>query len=504
MSQDPAESRRTSAETDTRDLARGAGVNYLGSIARIAPRAIFLVLAGRFYGRSGFGAYTFGITVVETAAAISLFGMKRSLFRFMSEAKANGESVHRPIANGVALAVTMGLLLTLLVGVTGGMLARAFALPTAARPLLVLTSAIPMIVLSDVLLVAIRFTRKMRYEVMARSLVEPITLTTVLILVHWMGMGEAGLAVAYAASLLAAAIATVFFFTRVYSLGDCMRAPLRWSEIRALATFSGPTAGYEFFLMLADKVDIFLISYFTPVQTVGLYGMARQFSTITKKLRAGFDRILPPVFSESIAANDLRRAGHQLAMVARWILSAELLVALFFAFFGTTILGWVSDDFTGGATVVVLLMIGDAFNGSLGVSELPFVYLRPYPNILFGAVMLVLTGGIGALLIQDFGAEGAAAAVLLTAVVVNTARALASRRMFGIGVVELNLFKSLVAAGGAALVVWGVGQLLSGAPIVASVLSFPLLIAAYLGALYLLGMEPEDRQGLARLLGRFR
>ena len=494
---------RTSEERDTEDLARGAGVNYLGSVARIAPRAIFLVLAGRLYGGEGFGEYTFGITVAETAAALALFGMKRSLFRFMSEAVARGETVHRSIANGVALAVTAGAVLTLLVAVTAGPLTGVFGLPGATRPLLVLTIAIPMIVLSDILLVSIRFTRQMRFEVYARSLVEPITLTLALIVVHWAGVRELGLAVAYVVSLFAAVVTTVFFFVRVFPIWECLRVPLRWHEIRSLASFSGPTAGYELFLMLADKVDIFIVSYFAPASTVGIYGMARQFSTVTKKIRGGFDRILPPIFSESIAANDLRRANQQLAMVARWIMTAELLVVLVFFFFGAFILGLVDSDFVTGANVLVLLMLGDAFNGSLGVSELPFVYLRPTANIFFGTAMLAIGLVSGVLLFQAYGLEGAALAVLITVVVVNVSRITASRWMFGLSVVEPNLLKPMAAGASALAIVWTLQSLVGGLPFVASLLGLPLLFGAFFGVLWLLKLEREDQAQLSRILTRF-
>lgn len=495
---------RTTAEADTSDLARGAGVNYIGSVARIAPRAIFLVLAGRLYGQGGFGAYTFGITVVETVAAIALFGMKRSLFRFMSEAVARGESVHRPIANGIAIAVSAGMLLTLLVALGGSALAEAFGLESAVRPLLVITPAILMIVVSDILLVAIRFTRQMRWEVYARSLIEPIVLTVSLVIVYWAGAREIGLALAYIMSLLAAVVASILFFVRVFPLAACLRVKLRWAEIRQLAGFTGPTGAYEFFLMLADKADIFLVSYFAPVEVVGIYGMARQFSTITKKIRAGFDRILPPVFSESIATGNRLRAGQQLAMVARWIMTAELLVVLLFLFFGSAILGVVDAGFVPAATLLVLLMIGDAFNGSLGVSDLPFVYLRPAGNIPFGVAMLVLTSGLGAILIRSFGAQGAAMAVLVTAVVVNGARIVASSEMFDLTVVRANLLKPIGAAVAAAGVGWSMQQGVGGAPVVGHLIGLPLILGTYLGTLHLLGFEPEDKAQIGRLLARLR
>lgn len=495
---------RTSAEADTDDLARGAGVNYLGYVARIAPRVLFLVLAGRLYGEAQFGIYTFGITVVETAAALALFGMKRSLFKFMSEEVNEGGTVHRAVAHGVALSLMVGTVLTVAAGAGSGILARSFDLPDATLDLMVLTMAIPMIVISDILLVAIRFTRQMRFEVYARSLAEPITLTAGVVVLWWAGVRDAALSIAYTASLTVAAATTVFFFVRVFDVRKCLRASLSRDELRRLATFSGPTAAYEFFLMTFDKVDVFLVSYFLPAPVIGVYGMARQFSTVTKKIRGGFDRILPPILSESIEAGNLKRAEGQLATVARWILTVQGLLVLFFVFFGEDLLGLMGSGFTGGALVLVFLMVGDAVHGSLGISELPFVFLRPATNVVFGAVLLAVGAGLNVWLIQLWGAEGAALAVLITVAVVNGARVVASRMAFDLEMVNWTLLKPVAAAVPAGAALLGLQALLPDSPLLLLVAGVPALIATYGLALRLLGLEPEDRAQVQRLLDRVR
>jgi len=495
-----APERRTSEERDTDDLARGAGVNYLGYIARIAPRAIFLVLAGRFYGEAHFGIYTFGLTVVETLAGSALFGMKRSLFKFMSEAVAAGKEVHGAIAHGIALALMVGTPVTLALGFASPWIAELFGLPDAARPLVIFTIALPMIVVSDILLVAIRFTRQMRFEVYARSLVEPITLTGALLVVWWLGAEQLALAVAYSASLTAAAATTVFFFVRVFPMGPCLRAPLHWGELRRMATFSGPTAVYDFLTMLFDRVDIFLVSYFLPASTVGIYGMARQLSTVTKKIRAGFDRILPPVLSENIEADDLGRADRQLALVSRWILTVQTLFVLFFFFFGTDVLGLFGSGFAGGALILAFLMVGDAVHGALGISELPFVYLKPGWNAVFGATFLALGAGLNVWFIQLWGGEGAALAVLFTVALVNGARIAANRWTFDLAVIDLKILKPVAAAIPAALAMVGV-QALVTEPFLRVLLGVPTLLLVYFGALALLGLEPEDQAQVRRIMG---
>lgn len=490
---------RTSAETDTHDLARGAGAHYLGYLARLGARAPFLFIVGLLYGKDRFGEYTFGLTVIETTAAVALFGLKRSLFKFMSEAVAGEEEVDQAVANGVALALTLAAVLTLAVLAGAGPLAAGFRFPSAARVLRVLTPAIPLIVLSDILLVAIRFTRQMRFEVIARSVLEPIVLSVTVVAAYYGGARQEGLFIGYLASLAVAAGASAVFFARLFPVRAILRMPLRWTGMCRLVSFSGPTAGYDLLVLLAEKVDVFLVSYFFPTGVVGVYGMARQFTTFTKKIRQGFDRILPPVLSQAIAARNLGRARDQLALVSRWILSVQVLLLLAFAFFGREVLGLVGDDFRGGAYILTLLLIGEAINGSLGISELPIVYLRPSANLLVGAAMLVASLASGVWLTRRFGPEGTALSVVVTYVLVNALRLGLNRGLFRLTTLNASILKPVAAAGPALGAAWAVRRIVPQVGAAQLALGLPLLIGAYLGGLYLLGLEPEDRAQLRRL-----
>lgn len=492
--------KRTTAETDTQDLVRGAGVNYLGYVARLGARAPFLLVAGVLYGEARFGEYVFGLAVVETAAALALFGLKRSLFKFMSEATARHEPVDRALAHGVALATVAGTIATLAVATGAGSLAVWLRLPSAGTTLLLLTPTIPMIVTSDILLVAIRFTRQMRYEVMARSIAEPITLTATAALAYYVGAREHGLVIGYVASLSVAVLASIFFFARVFALRTLLRVPLRWGEMRGLVSFSGPTAGYDLLILLGNQVDVFLVTYFFPAGVVGVYGMARQFSTFTKKIRQGFDRILAPVVSDGIAAGDMGRVGDQLALVARWILSVQILLILVFAFFGDEVLGLLGGTFAGGALTLTLLLIGDAVEGSLGVNEWPIIYLRPSMNLVVGATRLLLGVGTGIWLINAFGLEGAALSVVVTYVVVNAGRIGMNRRLFGITPLRLSLLKPLLAALPAAAATFLLLEQTASMPVIGALISLPILIGGYLTVLYRLGLEPEEQLQLQKLV----
>lgn len=495
---------RQAAETDARDLARGAGANYLGYAFRLGARAPFLLIVALLYGETTFGAYVFGLSIVETAAALALFGMKRSLFKFMSEAAARGESVHRAIANGIALAVVTGTVMTILIATAAFPIANLLRLPTAAPELHLLAASIPLIVTADILLVAIRFTRQMRFEVIAKSIVEPLVLSTVAAAAWYLGGKEYGLVTAYVASLLAATVMIVRFFGRVFPIGTCLRAPLTWPEMRRLVNFSGPTAAYEMMTLLSDQADVYLVSYFFPASTVGVYGMARQFATFTRKIRQGFDRILPPVLSDAIAAGDLSLVGGQLALVSRWILSVQVLLIIGFAMFGDYILGLLGGSFSAGALTLTLLLIGDTINGSLGIAELPIIYLRPRVNYLVGAVRLSLTVVLGIWMASTFGLEGVAISVAATFLVVNAMRIVINRRLFGIRSVNFGVLKPVLAGIPPAATIAALLALFPGQAIWQIVIGVPLAVLGYFGTLYALGLEPEETTWLQRALRRGR
>lgn len=490
---------RTTADQDTGDLARGAGVNYLGYVARLGSRVPFLFLAGLLYGEAAFGVYTFGITLVETAAAISLFGMKRSLFKLMSDETNETGHAYKAITHGIVFALLAGLVTTVAVAMGATLIAGLFRFPSAAGALVIFAPAVLFIVISDILLITIRFTRQMRFEVYARSLAEPITLTVGALIAYLAGAREHGLAIAYTASLAVAAITTVYFFVRIYSVRRCLETKLDRKEMWRLIAFSGPTAFYDLLLVVADKVDVLLVSYFLPASSVGVYGMARQFATVTKKIRAGFDRILGPVLSDSLAGGDHDRAEHQLVLVARWILTVEVLIVVFFAFYASSFLGLLEGEFAAGAAALVLLMVADAINGSLGVAEFPVVYLRPRVNVIVGVAMLVIGTAANFWLIPAYGLVGAGLAVAITAAVINAGRVVITRRLFGLATIHRSLAKPLLAAVPTALVLWFVRWAVPDKGGLDVIVGIVVLFTTYFTALRLLGLEPEDRDQVARL-----
>ena len=491
---------------NTADLARGAGSSYLGYLARLAVRAPYLFLAGWLYGSEKFGLYTFAVTIAETLAVVATFGFKNSIYKFLDEAEESRRpgDLHRALAHAFAPTLALGVFFSLTLAGVGVSLVASRRFATWAEPLVLISPVIPFIVLADIALVAIRHRRVVRYEVLARSIIEPMVMTSSIVVAYALGWRNHGLILAYVLSLIAAAASSVAFFRRFYSLRGCLTASLRREPLRRMLRFSAPTALFQFLRFLSARVDILMVSGFFSPAVVGVYGMAWQFSTIFKKIRQGFDTLLGPVISREVTRKNFDRVNHHLATVARWVLSIQMPLVLLAVFFGGRILGLVGAGFSHGVVILSLLVLGDVINGSLGVHEWPLVFLKPILNPIFLGLMMALNVGLGVLAGHWIGPAGIAAAGVVTYLAMNCARVGLNIHFFDLPGLRWDILKPLLASVVTALVL----SLLSSWYRVGSWgrvgFSITLMLGVYVLVLALMGMNPEDRWILARVRRRLR
>jgi hypothetical protein len=97
-----------------------------------------------------------------------------------------------------------------------------------------------------------------------------------------------------------------------------------------------------------------------------------------------------------------------------------------------------------------------------------------------------------------------AVAIVTAITLVNVARVAVNRLKLGIDTLEGRILKPLVAALPPALAVWALNGALPPGASWSFALGLPILLGGYVATLYLLGLEPEDRTQLRRLVGMFR
>lgn len=430
----------------------GARATAAGFIIRFGARIAFLYVAARLYGLALFGSYSLAVAAVELAVTIGGLGYKRLLFKRLEE-----EGASRPPPHILLDAL---LLVTLASVALGGL----FVLAVLAAPagtisdnvgfaLLFLAPTIAGQALLDTFSAATRWTHKIRYEVLSRSILEPYGALVAALAAWQLGYGEEGLLISYWAGTLAALAYAAFGARRClgpFRLAAWRPLPLR-PQLRANAEATLNDALSGLFL----RVDLYLVGVFLGEGPAGIYGMARQIRTPIRQVRQSFDGLLNPIIARTLAARGAAETGAATAAAARLILALQLplLIALIFA--GLPLLAWFGPEYALGYWALLLLAGAEMVQGAFGVSDLIILYRRPPAQLAVTAANIAVNLLAGLLLIAPLGVTGAALSVLIGVLAGALIRRLALRAHFGIATaIHYSAGPALAAAAAIAAAWW--------------------------------------------------
>ena len=230
------------------------------------------------------------------------------------------------------------------------------------------------VALSDISLAALAFRHDIAAQVRARSLIEPWTLTLVAAPAFWLLGRAEGLLVAYAASMVAAAVASLWPCLRSFGL------PHRWrpsgARLWRLARDNAPLAGADLADWGSRRLDFFILGRFASPEVVGIYFVAQNIASLPAKLKNSFDPILAPLLATAIAAGDKASVAAHVRQVAFWVLAAQFAVVLALGMTARASLGLFGPAFVAGAAVLAVLLTVELLASQGAVAEAALIYLR--------------------------------------------------------------------------------------------------------------------------------
>jgi O-antigen/teichoic acid export membrane protein len=429
-----------------RMILRGAQATAAGFGGRLAARLLFLFVAGRLFGPGPFGAYVLAVAAVELAVSVGSLGMKKVLFQRL-DAEA-GEA--RPASHVLLDAALLVALASLTIA--AGLMAAAALLPErwlpggAAAALFALAPMVAGQSLLDLFLAATRWRHAIRFEVLARSIVEPYALLLGAAAAWAAGLEAQGLLVGYWCGTLAALAYAVVGARRTF--GGFALA--RWRpQRRALwETFRASTSNTATDLLnaLYTRVDLWLVGLLLGVQDAGVYGMAKQIAVPIRQVRQSFDGLLIPLVSRTLAARGSQGSGEALASATRLILVIQLplLVALYAA--GGALLGFLGKGFGAGYWPVLALAAAETVQAAFSIGDLVFVYLKPRLGLWLTLASIAIGIVAALLLIPRWGVTGAALSVLAAYAVRAVWRSIVLRGRFQFDVPHSHHAGPFVAA----------------------------------------------------------
>ena len=475
-----------------RDIAVGTAASYGGFLFRLSVRIPFLFLAGMLFGAEHYGEYIFATSFVEALGVLCCLGFKRSVFGFIEESEdyRNDASAARLVTACWKLALLAAFIAAGLIFTFAGQIAGLLDSPGVQRPLEYLCWALPMIVTTDLLLSGCRYKRKIRYEVYARSVAEPVTLTLLTVAFYFSGLTDTGLLLAYLIAIGSASLVAMFGMHASYERAEFFSISAIPHAVRLLRR-AAPTGLYEFLKMLLDRLHIMIVTFFFSESVTGVYGAAVQFTTLLNKIGAGFEPILAPVIAQLTNRGSQQHLHEQLSRIIRWVMSIEFLLLVIFLLFGRALLGLIGEEFEAGEYIMWILVCAVSIQSAFLCNDLPVLFRKPEWNLWIILVLVGLCLAIAVLLAPVFGAEGVALAVLVT----HASGALLSsgliHHLFKVWPVERATFSPVISLVSALTVGWALK--LAGAPVFLNLL---VVLVIYLAAGFRFSATQQERDWL--------
>lgn len=276
-----------------------------------------------------------------------------------------------------------------------------------------------------------------------RSIVEPYSLLIGTLAAYALGFHHGGLVIGYWVGNIVinsyAFVALRRCFPTLAISG--YRTDRLYPTLRALI----PNTGTELLNAVFSRIDLYLVGLFLGERWAGIYGMAQQIRTPLRQVRQSFDSLLVPMVSKTLAAKGTPATVEALATAARLILSIQMPFLLAIIAIGAQILELFGPGFGAGYIALVLLTAVEAIQGTLGLGDLLFVYLRPHTGLRIMIVSLIICVASAIVLIPHWGIEGAAGAMLLAATLQALLRRMALRMRLQVRPPIMRLLPPLLA-----------------------------------------------------------
>lgn len=483
---------------------RQISFTVLAGVFGMVLRYAAAILTTRMLGIALFGSYVQAQTVAQLLSTAATLGLVPGVVPFVARARLSEE----PADLRAVVRATWTITLCASVVTASGLfllapwLARAVYDDADLAP--ILRALAPMVALTAVMLASLAVAQGFK-ALRIHALIDKIVTVTAtlagLIVTWWLDLGVPGV---LAATVLGPATgllcSVVFVCARVPGVLRLDAPVSRW-PVGSLLETCWPLLGSGLVAFALSSLNVLLLGVLSEPAEVGVYGAAARMLPVIFVVHQSAAQLFYAHASERYAAGDMEGVGGLYKRTGRWSMWSAVGTATLLAVFGQEVLGLFGPEFGAGATVLTVLAFGQATTAMTGACGKALIAMgRIRQNMVNVVTMLCLNAGLGVLLIPAHGALGAAYAAAASMAAVRLAQAVQVWWSFRIHPWSLD---SLFAVGGAGAMFFAAQSLRGGWEGGAGwILAMAACAAAWLALYLCLGLGPEDRRSLRRLLGR--
>jgi O-antigen/teichoic acid export membrane protein len=495
----------------TRTLARGAGVNLTGFAARLALVSLHTVLGARLYGAEAYGVYAIGVAAVIMLSLVGQLGLGRTVTRFVALHQARNEPRHIvwTLRTTLRVALPISVAVGLILSVGAEPMASLFGEPGLVSPFRILGLVIPVVTLGALLAAFTQGFQRMRYKVIALDVVSPGVELLGLVFFAWLGLRNLGLPIAYVGSAVVSSVLLIYFTKR--DLHRVMKefpksvSAFPGISVKPVLGFAMPLWAVDILTSVTRRASVLMLGMMSTSSMVGIFSVLQRVVALGTSFLLSLNTMFGPMVANLVERREFNELERLYKIATRWSLVAGLPFCLIAGFFRAEILELFGPEFVAGSDALWFLigaMVANLLAGSCGVVLIMSGY--PHYSSLNEAVMLITVVGLNLAFIPHYGLLGAAGALAIGTVIVNTLRVVQVWWHFRIHPFSWALSKVIMAGVvmGSTLAVWRVYALRWNIEWYGSILGSGIALLAFGFVLFALGLEDSETEALQILKKR--
>ncbi len=496
----------TSATQDTdRAIARGAGVNVLGTIGK-ALLPVFFVLIGRLYGAESLGIFYMAYVFLEIVASLTVSGINDGVLMFASrvvDAPDKEEELYNVFANGFVITLVISTLLIVLSQLGGPALIDKYYDNDDLLPALqLMVLSLPFMVVTIVVIAATKSKIIMKWEALLQGFFRPTLLLGMATIGYFIAPTIQTLAWCYLITWVVLGLISLWVFAQHFSYAKLGRQLVRFRLSGPMVGFAIPQNLNMTFSTFITNLDVVMLGYFGfRPELIGFYGMGAQIVRNVRQVKLAFSGAYAPVIARLHAQNDTAGMNDSFSMVSRWTTTLALPISLIVVFYRQELVQLFHGSFTGDTTFMLLLLVPPLLSCSVGLAGNIIVMTgHSVWNLVNSVSVAGLNLGLNYWLIPKFmmygdayGLVGAALATAIAATLISIAQLVEARMLIGARILIGQVYKPWLAAIPAVLIAIGMNHWMDDLNLLSRTGGFLAAVLSYLLVLKGLGIEAKDR-----------
>ena len=428
------------------DIVRGSGITFALKIAGTVIGLYLVLLISNKYGAESLGLYSLSMTTLMLVGIISTLGLTNSILRFSgSLADDSYSAIFSVYKKSLSISIPISTILSTIIFFTSEKLAESvFHNVSMASSLQAISLAIPFF---SALLINIPFLRVLKKNTISQLLtnvIRPVIIILILLTINYFLLDSAVITPVYALTTSVMVVTLLSFILVLKQTNKIVIKDIDSITYKQILNVSIPMLVTAIVVFLIDSIDSVMISYYWPMEEVGIYSLAFKIATLIIFVRVSVEVISAPKYSKlywSGQKEELQKVIRTTSGLIFWVSSILILVIVSFY---ETYISYFGEEFATGKQAMLILLFGQMVSVVSGSAGL-FLNMTGKEIILRNTLLFVIVIDVllNMLLIPKYSITGAAIATATAISLGNIISVVYIKTKMSIDIIYIPNFKSI-------------------------------------------------------------